>query len=221
VISADTRSETRWPAYGWCSLAVTHSLRACWSTPILSRAGTVLGTFAIYYGEPRSPTPLDQNLIEQFTHIASIAIERARDDAALTQSEAFLAEAQHLSRTGSFLWRPATDELTWSKEMYRIYELTETEPLTPERVGTRLHPDDLGTYLAYLAGARREPIEMDFDIRLRCPDGSIKYLHHVAHATEAKQDMSNTLARSRTSRIGAAPMRRSPGCSPTSRMSRR
>ena len=51
-------------------------------------AGKVLGAFAIYYDEPRMPTPQQQVLIEQFTHIASIAIERAQSDAALKRSEA-------------------------------------------------------------------------------------------------------------------------------------
>src|SRR5262249_50047653 len=102
VISADIAVETRWEAYQWCPLALAHGLRACWSTPILSRAEKPLGAFAIYYREPRTPTAADQHLIEQVTHIASIAIERAQAEAALKQSEASLEEAQHLNRTGSF-----------------------------------------------------------------------------------------------------------------------
>ena len=96
-------------------MALAHGLQACWSTPISSAAGKVLGAFAIYYDEPRTPTSLHQSLIEQLTHIASIAIERAQSDAALKRSEAFLAEAQRLSSTGSFSWRVATDEITWSE----------------------------------------------------------------------------------------------------------
>jgi PAS domain S-box-containing protein len=182
VISADIGEETRWKAYEWCPLALAHGLRACWSTPILSRAGKALGAFAIYYREPRTPTAADQTLIGQVTHIASIAIERAQAEAALKQSEAFLEEAQHLSRTGSFLWRAVTDEINWSKEMYRIYEFTESEPVTLERANARIHPDDLAMYLEQIARAKREPVEVDFDVRLRFPDGSIKYLHVVSHA---------------------------------------
>src|SRR3984885_6604511 len=83
VIAADIKSETRWAADGWRQRALAHGLRACWSTPIASAAGRVLGAFAIYYDEPRTPTSLDQSLVEQITHIASIAIERAQSDAAL------------------------------------------------------------------------------------------------------------------------------------------
>src|SRR6267378_5748792 len=122
VIAADLTTETRWAAYEWCPMALAHGVRACWSTPISSTAGKVLGAFAIYYDEPRTPTPLHQSLIEQFTHIASIAVERAQSDAALKRSETFLAEAQRLSSTGSFSWRVATDEITWSEQLYRIYE---------------------------------------------------------------------------------------------------
>ena len=85
VIAADLTSETRWAAYEWCPMALAHGLQACWSTPISSTAGKVLGAFAIYYDEPKTPTPIHQSLIEQFTHIASIAIERAQSDAALKE----------------------------------------------------------------------------------------------------------------------------------------
>ncbi len=89
----------------------TIRLRAC--------LGKVLGAFALYFDEPRTPTSLEQSLIELFTHIASIAVERAQSDASLKRSEAFLPEAQHLSSIGSYFWRAATDEITWSEETYR------------------------------------------------------------------------------------------------------
>ena len=57
VIATDLTSETRWKAYAWCPMALAHGLQACWSTPISSAAGKVLGAFAIYYKEPKTPTP--------------------------------------------------------------------------------------------------------------------------------------------------------------------
>lgn len=187
VISADVLSETRWEAYAWRELALAHDLRACWSTPILSRAAKVLGTFAIYYREPRTPTTLDHNLIEQFTHMASIAIERADAEAALKRSEAFLAEAQHLNRTGSFWWRPSTDELWFSKEAYRIYEFDESKPLTVAHSNGRVHPDDHALLAEKVALTRRgELVDGDFDIRLQFPNGSIKYVHVVVHGAQGE-----------------------------------
>jgi len=87
VIVSDVASETQWDTYGWRTAALTHGLRACWSTTILASNGLVLGTFAIYWREPRSPTEQDQKIIGQITHLAAFAIERKRNEAALQESE--------------------------------------------------------------------------------------------------------------------------------------
>ena len=86
VIAADLTTETRWAEYEWCPMALEHGMRACWSTPIRSTVGEVLGAFAIYYAEPRTPTRRDQALIDQFTHIASITVERERSQTSLTRA---------------------------------------------------------------------------------------------------------------------------------------
>ena len=88
VIADDIPSESRWADYAWPPLALAHNLKACWSTPIASAGGRAIGAFAIYYTEPTRPTPQHQELIAQFTHIASIAIERAQTLEALKLSEA-------------------------------------------------------------------------------------------------------------------------------------
>ena len=89
VIASDVAADTRWDASGWRALAVAHDLKSCWSTPVLSLTGNVLGTFAIYRHEAGSPTALHRSLIERFTHVASIAIERA-----ISESEQKRAEAE-------------------------------------------------------------------------------------------------------------------------------
>src|SRR3990170_6757607 len=76
VIVTDVASDPLWTEYR--DLAMSHGLRACWSTPILASNREVLGTFAMYYREPRSPGPQDLKLLETATRMASIAIERAR-----------------------------------------------------------------------------------------------------------------------------------------------
>jgi PAS domain S-box-containing protein len=184
IIAPDLTSETRWAAYAWCPMALAHGLQACWSTPISSTAGKVLGAFAIYYDEPKTPTSLDQGLIEQFTHIASIAIERAQSETALRRSEAFLAEAQHLSRTGSFSYRVATDEITWSGELYRIFELDQAVPLTNELIYSRIHPEDIPVIREMMDRARGgDVVDFEREYRLQMPDRSVKYVHTVAHGT--------------------------------------
>jgi len=87
VIAADVAADTRWDAYGWRAHALAHGLRACWSTPIVSTNGHVLGTFALYARAPGSPTAHHQHLIQQMTHLAAVAIEQARAAEKLRQDE--------------------------------------------------------------------------------------------------------------------------------------
>jgi len=141
VITVDVESDPLWQASPFRTLALAHGLRSCWSTPIYSLVGEVLGTFAILQRKPASPTPLQQDLIAQVTHIASIAIERTQGEAALKRSEAFLAEGQRLSLTGTFSWRVATDQITGSEELYRIFEFDPGVSVTIELIVSRVHPE--------------------------------------------------------------------------------
>jgi PAS domain S-box-containing protein len=85
VIVSDTFTDPLWADFR--DLAQQYGLRACWSTPILSQRGDVLGTFAMYYREVRSPSAYELQLIERVTHMASLAIERAQTQAQLRASE--------------------------------------------------------------------------------------------------------------------------------------
>jgi len=76
VIVTDIATDPLWSDYR--DLALGHGLQACWSTPIISKDGKVLGTFAMYYREPRSPIRENLQVIERATHLAAIAIERHR-----------------------------------------------------------------------------------------------------------------------------------------------
>ncbi|HEU0253063.1 MAG TPA: PAS domain-containing protein, partial [Pyrinomonadaceae bacterium] len=310
VIVADVASDLQWDAYGWRPLALSYGLRACWSTPILSSENAVLGTFALYSREPGGPTPQQQDVIGQMTHLAAVAIERQHaveqleaeqelldlaqksaramafdwyvqqevnvwspeqealyglppgsfdgtyqswkkliyapdwptvvdaiehahetgnvaaefrvmwpdgslhwlstngrmffDDAGeplrmvgftsdvtrrklveeeLRRSEAFLAQAQQLSRTGSFSWRVATDEITWSDELYRIYELDRRTKITFEMIRTRVHPEDVSLFEKMVEQARNGSNDFEWQYRLLMPDQSIKFMHAVAQAT--------------------------------------
>ena len=101
----------------------------------------------------------------------------------LRRSEAFLAEAQHLSSTGSFSWRVVTDEIIWSEHLYRIYELEVGVPMTLELIRTRVHPEDITLYEKMVEQARNGSDDFEWQYRLLMPDRTIKYLHAVARAT--------------------------------------
>jgi PAS domain S-box-containing protein len=310
VIVEDLEWNLHWQQSLIRPLALGHGLRAQWSTPVCSRDGSVLGTFAIFQDHPSSPTQVQQDLIAQVTHIASIAIERALADEALRssernlsltintiptfisvsrpdgtvlsvnqaaldyhgitlqdvqkedfrtrffhpddaerlyeerkeafkrpvqfeyetralgkdgkyrwflvrcnpllddqgridrwyatafdiedrkraqedmrRSEAFLAEAQRLTSIGSFSWLVATDEISWSEELYRIYEFDPGSTITLEVIRTRVHPEDLSLYEKMVKQARNGSEDFEWRYRLLMPDLSIKYMHAVAQAT--------------------------------------
>ena len=191
VLAADLRSETRWAPHAWYPMALAHGLQACWATPISSAAGKVLGAFAIYHNEPRTPASLDQSLIDQIKHIASIAIERTQRDAMLRRSEALLTQAQRLSSTCSFSWRVATEEMTRSEEAVRIFELDQAAPVTKKLFRSRVHPDDLPLLREMMDQARGgNGIDFEYEHRLLMPDHSVKYVSMVC---EGIQDQDGQL----------------------------
>jgi signal transduction histidine kinase len=183
VISADLESDPLWHDTPYRSLLLSHGLRSVWSTPILALSGRVLGTFAIYHHRPATPSPRVQELIGHVTHIASIAIERAQDEAALKRSEAFLAQGQHLSSTGSFSWRVDTDDITFSEELNRIFEFDSDGRVRLEQISGRIHPEDTLFFSEQVEFARRTGGNLDYEIRLRLPDASVKYLRTISHGS--------------------------------------
>jgi PAS domain S-box-containing protein len=115
----------------------------------------------------------------------------------LRRSEALLAEGQHLSRTGSFSWRVTSDEVTWSDELYRIYEFQIGVPVTLELIRTRVHPEDVSLLekLKMVDHHTRNGInDFEWQYRLLMPDGSIKYLHAVADATRDQEGQLEYIA---------------------------
>jgi signal transduction histidine kinase len=98
VIVSDIASDPLWANYR--DLALPHGLRACWSAPILSSQGKVLGTFATYYREPRAPTPQEHHVTERITHLASIAIESEQAEEALRQAQAEITRVSRVTTMG-------------------------------------------------------------------------------------------------------------------------
>jgi PAS domain S-box-containing protein len=108
--------------------------------------------------------------------------DRRRAEEALKRSEAFLAEGQRLSSVGSFSWRVATEEITWSEQVYRIFEFDLDLPVTLGLIGSRVHPEDIQLMYDMIERARAGR-DFEYDYRLLMPDHSVKYVHLVARAT--------------------------------------
>jgi len=99
----------------------------------------------------------------------------------LRRREAYLAEAQRLSHTGSFGWRVSSGEIFWSNETFRIFEFAASSKVSMPMILERVHPQDMPSVeMAIGAASRGEGIDLEH--RLVMPDGRIKYLHVVGKA---------------------------------------
>ncbi|MEA3107887.1 MAG: hypothetical protein QOI88_2492 [Gammaproteobacteria bacterium] len=108
--------------------------------------------------------------------------ELSRAAVALRRSEAYLAEAQRLSRTGSFGWNLSGGEMYWSDETYRMVGFDRSTKPTFELIYQRIHPDDRAFVQQILDGAFRDGTSVDFEHRFLMPDGSVKYIRVLAKA---------------------------------------
>jgi PAS domain S-box-containing protein len=107
--------------------------------------------------------------------------EQERLTQELKRREAYLAEAQRLSHTGSFGWNVSSDEHFWSDETFRIFEFDPSATVSLRTILQRVHPQDMPSVdMAIAAANRAEGINLEF--RLLMPDGRIKYLHVVGKA---------------------------------------
>ncbi len=102
----------------------------------------------------------------------------------LRLSEAYLAEAQKLSHTGSFGWDVSSGEIYWSRETFRIFEYEPTAKVTIELIMQRTHPEDRPAVQQLIDRVSRERTEFDFEHRLLMSDGSVKYLHVMGTPSE-------------------------------------
>ena len=141
-----------------------------------------MATFAMYYCEPRRPSRRDQEIIEQITHLAGVAIERKLTYVQLQRSEDYLAEAQTLTRTGSFGWKVSTDEHFWSDETFRIWEYDPSTKITLQLILDRIHPEDIPRAKQIIARAAEGGQDFELEYRLLLPGGSVKHIHVVTHA---------------------------------------
>jgi PAS domain S-box-containing protein len=135
-------------------------------------------------------TPARISVLELLASQAAISLENARlyndlkeREAALRQSEAYLAQAQELSRTGSFGWSVATGEIIWSEETFRIFGCDRATKPTLEFMAQRTHPEDRAAVQKTVDDASSAGQDFDHEYRLLMPDGSVKYVHAVARAT--------------------------------------
>jgi PAS domain S-box-containing protein len=106
----------------------------------------------------------------------------------LRRREAYLAEAQRLSHTGSFGWRPGCEEHVWSDETYCIFEYDPATKVTLDMIMERVHPEDRNLVLELVERASTSGSAIDCEYRLLFPDDRVKYVHVLARPLETDSD---------------------------------
>lgn len=127
------------------------------------------------------PFITDSGDVKEYVGVSRDITQRKRIEEALLRSEAFLAQAQRLTLTGSIWWKVSTGEITWSEESYRLMGYPRSVTPTVDLILQRCHPDDLALVQTTVARSARDGANMDFEHRLLMPDGSVKHLHVVLH----------------------------------------
>ncbi|MCA1718874.1 MAG: PAS domain S-box protein, partial [Actinobacteria bacterium] len=155
-------------------------IRAGFAFPVLAgtEVAAVLEFFSTEVAEP------DDQILDVMTPVGTQlgrVVERNRAEEALRQSEASLAEAQRIARIGNLTWDLATDQISWSDEVYRIYgyEPKEFVP-TLDKVMEITHPDDRQLLREAIDGTLHEGKPYDFDHRIVMPDGETRVIHRQA-----------------------------------------
>jgi PAS domain S-box-containing protein len=171
--------------------ALKLAMKACPEVPFLFVSGTLGEEVAI---EALKNGAIDYVLKTRLSRLvpsvlralreATQRTERKRAEESLRQSEAYLAEAQRLSRTGSFGLNPATGELYWSEETYKIFEYDRAITLTLELAFQRIHPDDRDRVRQYIDRASEARANLDYEHRLLMPEGCVKHLHVLARPVQ-------------------------------------
>src|ERR1700692_2698246 len=112
--------------------------------------------------------------------------ERKLTQAALRRSQAYLADAQRLSHTGSFGWGPSTGEILWSEETFRIFEYDQATKPSIEVILQRVHREDAASVKETVKRASQDGKGFEHEYRLVMPDSGVKHVHVVAHAGRDK-----------------------------------
>ena len=141
VYVSDIGTDPLWTDFR--DLALSHGLRACWSTPVLSASGDVLGTFAMYYHEPREPLAGDLEFVELVTRTTALIIERRRSEAALRETEERYRLASRATSDAIWDWQLTDNHVLWNEALETAYGHASgsVEP-TSEWWIAQIHPDD-------------------------------------------------------------------------------
>ena len=171
VVVTDVMTDPLWADYR--GLAVEFEFRACWSTPVMSPDGDVLGTFAVYHDRPHTPTPTDVGRLAEFSHLASVALRHARLYSRLSASERRFRGSFETNAAAMVILSPVGEVIAANENMLEMLGVAENDV-----IGRRF--DDF--VVAEEAPRMRSDFEQcvadgssipDFGVALRSPSNTV------------------------------------------------
>jgi PAS domain S-box-containing protein len=174
VVVTDVMTDPLWADYR--HLAEICGLRACWSTPIFSPQGDVLGSFAMYRQEQRGPNAEEARLTQIATHIAGIAIERQRVQETLRERDARINLAAESADLAFWVIYPEQNTAWMSDKGRKIYGFDSKLPLTRDLICSRVHPDERAAVHAAFDRACASHGIFESEHRLVLPYGKTRWV---------------------------------------------
>jgi PAS domain S-box-containing protein len=179
VIVSDIKTDPLWEVPEHRASALKHGLRTSWSNPVLSSKGKVLGTFCIYYREPRSPSSQDLELIEFATHFVRIAIERDRAEEALRRNEQRLRDV--IDTIPTITWSVLPNGLNDFTSRYWLeYTGVSTDDSLGDGWKTAFHPADIAEHVDKWAASLATGKPFENEARVQRADGEYRWFLHRA-----------------------------------------
>lgn len=190
VIVKDIEKDPLWKDFK--SLALPNGLKACWSQPILSSGGTVLGTFALYYGEPKEPSSSELEILEEFTHLASVAIEHKKTEEKLYQKEQqYRLLAENVSDFVGILDQQGSYEYaSLSHEKYLGYSSFD---LIGKKWFDFVHPDDVDNAIQAFEKFEKNMDSLELTFRFQHKNGQWVYLEGKGTPIQVEDKFINRL----------------------------
>jgi|SRR5215510_900369 len=193
VIVSDIVSDPLFDLNGYRSLALSYGLRAVWSQPLISKDDILLGTFALYYSKPRTPTEADLQLIEEAGQIARIAIESASSRTALQnaldeikKSEGQLRQIVDAIPQTIMVLAPDGTVQYANQAVLDYTGLTIEEVMNPDFSEQIFHPEDVERLRSERSQALMRGVPFENEQRARRKDGVHRWfvVHYNPHLDE-------------------------------------
>jgi len=180
VIVADIKTDPLWDLPAHRASALRHGLQASWSSPVVSSNGKVLGTFCMYYREPRSPSSQDLELIELATHLVRVAIEHDRAEQALRRSEQRLRDV--IDTIPTMVWSSLSDGTNdFASKRFLEYTGMSAKDLLSNGWTKAFHPSDIAEHIEKWNASLRSGRPFENEARLKRGLGGVYrwFLHRA------------------------------------------